>query len=106
MATSRTISALRIIAELTARDLLPVVREVCRLHGVTLEEVCGTLNSWSIARARHEAWWRVRHHPERHYSICDVGRIFGRSAATIQYGIRVHARRRATAAGTPKVSDG
>jgi hypothetical protein len=105
MATSRTSSALCIIAELTARDLLPVVREVCRVHGVTLEEVCGTLGSWSITRARHEVWWRVWHHPERHYSVRDVGRIFGRSRPTVQYGIRVHARRRAAAASAPKVSD-
>jgi hypothetical protein len=104
MATSRPSTALGTIAELTARDLLPVVRDVCRQHGVTLEEVCGTLCSWSIARARHEAWWRVRHHPERHYSISDVGRIFGRSAATIQYGIRVHARRRAITANKSEVS--
>jgi transposase-like protein len=105
MATSHPSIALRVIAELTARDLLPTVREVCREHGVTLEEVCGTLGSRSITRSRHEAWWRVRHHPERHYSVSDVARIFGRSAHAVDYGIRVHARRRAAAAGAPKVSD-
>ena len=96
--------ALRVLAELNARDLLPVVRDVCRRHGVTVEEVCGTLRTRSIVRARREAWWHLRHHPERHYSVGDVSRIFGRPASTIDEGIRDHACRLAATTDTPKVS--
>jgi hypothetical protein len=90
---SPTSSSLRVIADLNARDLLPVVREVCRMHGVTLEEVCGRLRSQSVNRARHELWWRVRNHPERHYSFSDLARIFDRHPSSIQEGIAVHAHR-------------
>jgi chromosomal replication initiation ATPase DnaA len=93
MVAPMTNIALRVLAELNARDLLPIVRDVCRVHGVTLEEVCGTLRSQSVVRARHEAWWRVRSYPERHYSNSDVARIFARSTTTIQWGLQAQARR-------------
>jgi chromosomal replication initiation ATPase DnaA len=93
MATSSTTIGLRALAELNARDLLPIVRDVCRVHGVTLEEVCGTLRSRSVNRARHEVWWRVRNHPGRHYSASDLGRIFARNPETIRVGVHAHARR-------------
>jgi hypothetical protein len=102
MTTSRTGIALRTIAELTARDLLPIVRDVCRQHGVTLEEVCGTLRTRSIVLARREVWWRVRNHPERHYSVDDVSRIFGKGNSTVDEGIRAHARRLAATTDRPK----
>lgn len=93
MVPSQTSLALRVLAELNSRELLPIVREVCRLHGVTLDEVCGLLRSRSVGRARQEAWWRVRHHPERHYSLGDVARIFGKSRKSITGGVRAQARR-------------
>jgi hypothetical protein len=93
MTTSPTSLALGVLAELNARELLPLVRDVCRLHGVTLDEVCGLLRSRSIVRARHEAWWRVRNHPGRHYSLGDVARIFGKARKSVTGGVRAHARR-------------
>lgn len=104
MTTSTTSIALRVLAELNARDLLPIVRDVCRAHGVTLDEVCGTLRTHSVARARHEAWWRVLNHPDRHYSIEDVARIFARSGSTVDWGIQSRARRLA-ALSASKLSD-
>jgi chromosomal replication initiation ATPase DnaA len=102
METSRTIIPSRVIVELSARDLLVVVRDVCRQHGATLEEICGTLRSPNIVLARHEAWWRVRHHPGRHYSNADVSRIFGKAHSTVVEGVRAHARRLAARTDTPK----
>jgi chromosomal replication initiation ATPase DnaA len=102
MDASRRSIALRVIAELNARELLPIVRDVCRAHGVTLDEVCGTIRSRSVSRARHEAWWRLRHHPERHYSWGDLGRIFAQRDASIRDGVRAHARRLA-ALSAPKL---
>lgn len=93
MATSLPTNGLRTLAELNERDLLPIVRAVCRAHGVTLEELCGPVRSRSVYRARHEAWWRVWSHPERHYSHSDLGRIFGRNPDTIRQGIQAHLRR-------------
>jgi chromosomal replication initiation ATPase DnaA len=103
MAISSTSLSLRVLAELNARDLLPIVREVCRVHGVTLDEVCGNLRSRSVSPARHEAWWRVRNHPERHYSMKDLGRIFVRSSNTIQQGIHRHALRLAASSSGSKL---
>jgi hypothetical protein len=105
MATSSIPIGLRVLAELNARDLLPIVRDVCRVHGVTLEEVCGTLRSNSVARARHEAWWRVWHHPDRHYSLDDVSRIFARSRAAVEYGARAHRRRLAALSASKPSND-
>jgi hypothetical protein len=85
--------SLRVLAQLNERDLLPLVRDVCRAHGVTLEELCGTLRSRSIHRARQEVWWRLRNHPGKHYSFGDLGRIFVRSADTIAEGVHAHAGR-------------
>jgi hypothetical protein len=104
MATSPKNLALRVIAELAARELVPIVRDVCRQHGVTLEEVCGEARKWSFVRARREAWWRLRNLPERHYTVDDIARIFGRASGTVGDGLRIHARQLAAATDTPKVS--
>jgi chromosomal replication initiation ATPase DnaA len=79
--------------QLRARDLLPLVDDVCKCRGVTLDDVCGRARSQAIARARHEVWWRIRHHPEREYSYPEIARLFARDHTTIMAGISAHERR-------------
>jgi chromosomal replication initiation ATPase DnaA len=79
--------------QLRARDLLPLALEVCKRRGVTLTEVCGRARSQAISRARHEVWWRIRHHPERAYSYPEIARLFARDHTTIIAGISAHERR-------------
>jgi chromosomal replication initiation ATPase DnaA len=81
--------------QLRARDLLPLVDDVCKRRGVTLDEVCGRARSKAIARARQEVWWRIRHHPEREYSYPEIARLFARDHTTIMAGIGAHERRAA-----------
>jgi chromosomal replication initiation ATPase DnaA len=78
---------------LRVRDLLALVDEVCMSRGVTLDEVCGRTRSQAVSYARHEVWWRIRHHPERHYSYPEIARIFARDHTTIIAGITAHERR-------------
>lgn len=82
---------------LRARRLLHVAEEVCSERGVLLHEILGAARSRNIVRARHELWWRIRHHPDRSYSFPEIGRLFGRDHTTILAGIESHARRAATA---------
>jgi chromosomal replication initiation ATPase DnaA len=79
--------------QLRVRDLLPLVDEVCKRRGVTLNEVCGRARSQAISRARQEVWWRIRHHPEREYSYPEIARLFARDHTTIMAGISAHERR-------------
>jgi len=78
---------------LRARDLLPLVDEVCKRRGVTLDEVCGRARSQAVSRARHEVWWRLRHHPDREYSYPEIAQIFARDHTTIMAGISAYERR-------------
>jgi chromosomal replication initiation ATPase DnaA len=79
--------------QLRVRDLLPLVDEVCKRRGVTLNEVCGRARSQAISRARQEVWWRIRHHPEREYSYPEIAQLFARDHTTIMAGISAHERR-------------
>jgi chromosomal replication initiation ATPase DnaA len=83
--------------QLRARDLLALVDDVCKRRGVTLDELCGRARSQAISRARHEVWWRIRHHPERAYSYPEIARIFARDHTTIMAGISAHERRASVA---------
>ena len=83
------------VAALSSRHLLPLAKEVCASRGVLLHELLGATRSRSVVRARHELWWRVRHHPDRCYSLPEIGRLFGKDHTTILAGIEAHARRSA-----------
>lgn len=87
-----------ILADLDARDLLELVTNVCRTRGVLLHELCGRTRSQSVSHARHETWWLLRHHPERDYSLSEIGRLFGRDHTTVRHGIEIHRRRVSVAA--------
>jgi chromosomal replication initiation ATPase DnaA len=82
-----------IIDALRVRDLLDFVDEVCRRRGVTREELCGRGRTQAVVRARQELWWQLRQHPERHYSLCEIGRLFGRDHSTVLHGIDAYRRR-------------
>jgi len=82
-----------VIEALGARGLLDLVAGVCRTHGVTLDEVCGRARTRAASCARHEAWWQIRHHPELHYSLADIGRLFQRDHTTVRHGVEAHQAR-------------
>jgi len=96
---SATAPAARVIDALGVRDLLELVEDVCRVRGVPLHDLCGRARSRSVAWARQEAWWRVHRHPERHYSLVEIARLFGRDHTTVRAGIDAHQRRLGVACG-------
>jgi chromosomal replication initiation ATPase DnaA len=81
-----------ILDRLRVRDLLSLVVDVCTSRGVTLHEVCGRTRTQAVSRARQEVWWRLRNHPERHYSYPEIARLFARDHTT---SIDAHQRRAA-----------
>jgi chromosomal replication initiation ATPase DnaA len=94
-------AARTVIDTLRARDLLDLVNAICRTHGVTLDELCGRQRTKAASWARHETWWQMRHHPDLHFSLADIGRIFGRDHTTVRHGVQIHARRDALRAERP-----
>ena len=88
-----------ILAALAVRGLLQLVDAVCARRGVTRQELCGAGRTRAVASARHELWWLVRNHPERHYSYPEIGRLFHRDPSTIVCGVAAHQRRYAPSPG-------
>jgi chromosomal replication initiation ATPase DnaA len=86
-----------VLAALRERDLDTIAADVAAQRGVPLQELCGRGRTRSVARARHEVWWRIRHHPERYLSLPEIARLFRRDHTTIKAGIDAHARRLAVA---------
>ena len=93
-----------IIDALRERDLDAIAVDVATRRGVPLAELCGRGRSKSVARARHEVWWRIRHHPERYLSLPEIARLFGRDHTTIKAGIDAHAQRLAAIATSEAAS--
>ena len=91
--TKHVVIACSVIDALRVRDLLELVQDICKTRGVVLHELCGRTRARSVARARHEAWWCIRRHPERHYSLLEIARLFGRDHTTVSAGIDAHERR-------------
>jgi chromosomal replication initiation ATPase DnaA len=96
----RAKSPLAVLDDLQARDLLVVVLDVCRCRGVRVEDVCARKRFQSVSRARQEIWWRLRNHAERHYSLSEIARLFGRDPTTVLAGVAAHDRRRPADAST------
>jgi chromosomal replication initiation ATPase DnaA len=82
-----------VVEGLRARDLLELVQQIGARRGVMVIEICGRGRARSISFARQEVWWRLRHHPERFYSLLEIARLFGRDHATVRAGIEAHRRR-------------
>lgn len=83
----------QLIESLRDRDLLELVEDVRTRRGVPLHDLCGRTRTQSVSRARQEVWWRLRHHPDRFYSVLEIARLFGRDHATVIAGIEAHRRR-------------
>ena len=77
-----------ILHALSARDLLGLLDSICSRRGVSREELCGRGRTQPVARARHELWWSLRHHPQHHFTYQEIGRIFGRNHSSILHGVR------------------
>lgn len=86
-------SAHAVVEDLRVRDLLELVEDVAARRGVLVDQLCGDARTLSVSCARQEAWWRMRRHPERRYSLFEIGRLFSRHHTTIMAGIAAHARR-------------
>jgi chromosomal replication initiation ATPase DnaA len=86
-------AVIAIFRALRARNLTALLDEVCEQRGVQLYEICGRGRSLGVTLARHELWWRIRHHPERHYSYLEIARLFQRAHTTVLQGIRAHQKR-------------
>lgn len=95
-----------VLADLRAHELLELVEEVRRRRGVALHELCGRARSQNVAAARHELWWRIRHHPERCYSLPEIGRLFGRDHTTVLHGLSAYQRRHAGIASRQPSAEG
>lgn len=91
--TSDVVTTAHVVDALRARDLLELALEVCKTRGVLLQDLCGRTRAQSVARARHEAWWRIRNHPERYYSLFEIARLFERDPATVSVGVARHQQR-------------
>lgn len=96
--TSRSDVADAVVRGLSERGLLELVDQVCSLRGVTRVELCGIGRTRSVAAARHELWWLIRHHPQRCYSYPEIARLFRRDHSTVFHGVAVHERRYAASA--------
>jgi chromosomal replication initiation ATPase DnaA len=92
-----------VLEALCERDLDGIAAEVAAQRGVPLHDLCGRGRTRSVARARQEVWWRIRHHPERYLSLPEIARLFGRDHTTILAGIEAHSRRLAAATGLHQV---
>lgn len=82
-----------VLRALLERNLVSLLDDVCRCRAVTRDEVCGVTRTKAVVRARHELWWTLRNHPERFFSLEEVGRLFQRDHATVLQGVRAHAQR-------------
>jgi chromosomal replication initiation ATPase DnaA len=74
-------------------NLLELVMAVCRLRGVSPDDLCGNRRTKAVSYARHEVWASIHALPHRHYSYVEIGRIFGRDHSTVLAGVRAHHRR-------------
>jgi chromosomal replication initiation ATPase DnaA len=90
MPSRRTSDPTSVVHRLGARDLLGLVEDVCRHRGVTVVELCGRTRTRAVARARQEVWWKLRHDPERHFSLQEIGALFARDHTTVRHGVEAH----------------
>jgi chromosomal replication initiation ATPase DnaA len=85
--------AIAVFSALKGRHLVPLLDQVCARRGVMSYEICGRDRTRGVCRARHELWWLIRNHAERHYSFFEIARLFQRDHATVRHGIQAHNRR-------------
>jgi chromosomal replication initiation ATPase DnaA len=85
--------AAAVLRDLDQRDLLELVAEVCERRGTRPEDLCARSRRAALAHARHELWAALRDHPERYFSLAEIGRLFGVHPVAVASGIRAHRAR-------------
>jgi chromosomal replication initiation ATPase DnaA len=83
----------KVLEAVRQHNLLEIVMAVCRLRGVTPDDLCGNRRTKAVCSARHELWASIHALPHRHYSYVEIGRIFDRDHSTVLVGVRAHHRR-------------
>lgn len=83
-----------VLDDLRAHSLFELVDAVRRRRGVALADLCGRSRTQNVAAARQEVFWRIRHHPERCYSLAEIGRLFGRDHSTVHAALSAYRRQR------------
>lgn len=68
-----------------------ILAEVAQGHGLSVFDLTGKTQFAHIARARHEAMFRI--YRETRLSSVQVGALLNRDHSTVLYGIRKHAER-------------
>lgn len=72
--------------------LLQIKIDVCRKHGVTMNELMSRRRHQRIALARMEGYWRARE--ETSASFPEIARAFNRDChTTVMSGAKKHAKR-------------
>lgn len=71
-----------------------VLRDVANRNGVPVEEILGSRRTSRVAKARHEAIWRVKN--ATNWSLPRVGRMFHRDHSSVLHAIRRMETLRAT----------
>jgi len=68
------------------RPAMMIVCDVAEEYGLTPRDLLGRSRRAPVARARMEAYARIRR--DLGYSLKQIGNIFGRDHTTVIYGIR------------------
>jgi hypothetical protein len=82
-----------VLAVRRVRDLFNLVAQLGARRGLSVNELCGWGRTQRVSPARQESGWRLRHPPERCYSLIDIARISGRHHTSIMAGIEARHRR-------------
>ena len=67
----------KVVANLRARGLMPVLEPICERLGIMLLEVVGHSKEPSIIRCRHDCWLALRDMKGRDYSYPEIGDMMG-----------------------------
>lgn len=79
------------LANVDARGLGDLLRQVAAAHHVLPEEVFLRSRSAPIVYARQEFWWRVI--VERGWTTIPAGKLTGHDHTTVVYGMQAHEKR-------------
>ena len=72
-------------------EMREVLERVAARRRVSVNDIIGKSKLRHIAWARQSAYWHIRH--ETGASYPRIGKLFGRNASTILFGVRQHTKR-------------
>lgn len=75
----------------TFKYVQQTVQFVCEKYEVHPRDLMGHWHDQNIVRARHHAWWLIRHNTN--WSLPRIGKYFGKDHTTIISGVKRHAAR-------------